>query len=98
MDGAACEVPRVRTTTTILEGSWLVRHGPELVGPLGEIHDATTASGAAALFGFIGVDAEQRKAAGRRVANSSLCRSARQPVRATSRAQPTQTLLQDWAA
>lgn len=36
-----------------------------MVGPLVEIHDATSASGTAALFGFVGVPAEQRKAAGR---------------------------------
>lgn len=35
-----------------------------MVGPLAEIHDATTASGAAALFGFVGVSAEQRVAIG----------------------------------
>jgi hypothetical protein len=34
------------------------------VGPMGEIHDATTASGAAALFGFLGIDADRREAAG----------------------------------
>jgi monoamine oxidase len=31
-----------------------------VVGPMAEIHDATTASGSAALFGFLGVGAEQR--------------------------------------
>jgi monoamine oxidase len=36
-----------------------------MVGPLVEVHDATTASGQAALFGFVGVPAEQRAAAGR---------------------------------
>jgi monoamine oxidase len=35
-----------------------------MVGPLVEIHDATTAAGAAALFGFVGVPAAQRKAIG----------------------------------
>ncbi|WP_245283095.1 FAD-dependent oxidoreductase [Aureimonas altamirensis] len=35
-----------------------------MVGPLVEIHDATTASGHAALFGFVGVNAEQRIALG----------------------------------
>jgi monoamine oxidase len=34
------------------------------VGPMGEIHDATTASGAAALFGFLGIDADRRQTAG----------------------------------
>lgn len=31
-----------------------------LVGPLAEIHDATTASGKAALFGFVGLSAQRR--------------------------------------
>jgi monoamine oxidase len=35
-----------------------------MVGPLVEIHDATTASGAAALFGFVGVSVDQRAAIG----------------------------------
>ena len=34
------------------------------VGPLVEIHDATLASGAAALFGFVGLDSRQRTAVG----------------------------------
>lgn len=32
-----------------------------MVGPLSEVHDATTASGNAALFGFLGLSAEQRR-------------------------------------
>ncbi|MDQ3560311.1 MAG: FAD-dependent oxidoreductase [Pseudomonadota bacterium] len=36
-----------------------------MVGPLAEIHDATTASGKAALFGFVGIPAEHRKKLGR---------------------------------
>ena len=36
-----------------------------MAGPLVEIHDATTASGRAALFGFVGVPAERRAAVGR---------------------------------
>lgn len=36
-----------------------------MVGPLVEIHDATTTSGQAALFGFVGLSAEQRDAVGR---------------------------------
>ena len=35
-----------------------------MVGPMAEMHDATTASGRAALFGFLGIDAEQRAAVG----------------------------------
>lgn len=35
-----------------------------MVGPMGEIHDATTAGGAAALFGFLGIDADRRATVG----------------------------------
>jgi monoamine oxidase len=35
-----------------------------MVGPLVEIHNATTASGRAALFGFVGVGAQQRASLG----------------------------------
>jgi monoamine oxidase len=35
-----------------------------MVGPMVEMHDATTASGGAALFGFLGLDSEQRVAMG----------------------------------
>lgn len=36
-----------------------------MVGPLSEIHDATTASGKAALFGFVGIPVRQRERVGR---------------------------------
>ena len=68
-----------------------------MVGPLVEIHDATTASGQAALFGFVGVPAEQRKAASR---DAIVAASVRQlallfgPKAGTPRA----TLFKDWAA
>lgn len=38
-----------------------------MAGPLAEIHDATTASGGAALFGFVGLDWDQRRVAGKAV-------------------------------
>lgn len=67
------------------------------VGPLVEIHDATSASGAAALFGFLGVGADQRAAIG----TEALVRaSVAQLVRLFGRdaAPPRATLLKDWAA
>lgn len=67
-----------------------------LSGPMGEIHDATTAAGVAALFGFIGVPTAQRAAVGRDV----LVRSAvDQLVRlfGPEAGRPRATLLQDWA-
>lgn len=67
-----------------------------MVGPLAEIHDATTASGRAALFGFAGVPAANRAALG----EDALIRAAIQqfarlfgPEAATPRA----TLVKDWA-
>lgn len=67
-----------------------------LVGPLAEIHDATTESGKAALFGFAGVPATNRAAIG----EDALTKAAIQqftrlfgPEAATPRA----TLVKDWA-
>ena len=66
------------------------------VGPLVEVHDATTASGQPALFGFIGVSAKRRAEVGREV----IIAAAIQQLgilfgpRATS---PRATLLKDWA-
>lgn len=67
------------------------------VGPLVEIHDATLASGAAALFGFIGLDRRQRMAAG----EEALVRAAvAQLVRlfGPEAGQPQATLFKDWTA
>jgi monoamine oxidase len=66
-------------------------------GPLVEIHDATTASGQAALFGFVGPDAGQRATMGEK----ALCASAvTQLVRlfGPQAANPTATLFKDWSA
>lgn len=66
-------------------------------GPLVEIHDATTASHQAALFGFVGPDAAQRAAMGEK----ALCASAvTQLVRlfGPKAAYPTATLFKDWSA
>ncbi|BCH26526.1 hypothetical protein MesoLjLb_63110 [Mesorhizobium sp. L-8-3] len=68
-----------------------------MVGPLVEIHDATTASGKAALFGFVGLSADEREAAGR---DAIVAGAVRQlaglfgPQAGTPRA----TLFKDWAA
>ncbi len=67
------------------------------VGPMGEIHDATTASGAAALFGFIGIDADRRQTAGiallTRACLDQLVRLFGDEAR-----RPAATLLMDWTA
>ncbi len=67
-----------------------------MTGPLLEIHDATTATGKAALFGFVGVPASHRAAAGRdAIIEASVQQLARLfgPEAGTPRA----TLLKDWA-
>jgi len=68
-----------------------------MVGPLVEIHDATTASGTPALFGFVGVPAEQRRAAGR---DAIIAASIRQlaGLFGPEAAKPVATLFKDWAA
>jgi len=67
------------------------------VGPLGEIHDATSASGAAALFGFGGLSRQQRIAAGEdAIAQASIAQLTR--LFGASAAQPRATLLKDWTA
>lgn len=67
-----------------------------MVGPLVEIHDATSASGAAALFGFVGVPAEPRKAAG---GDAIIAASIRQltTLFGPQAAAPVATLFKDWA-
>lgn len=68
-----------------------------MVGPLVEIHDATTASGQAALFGFVGVPAEQRAALGRDAIVAAAIQQLAYlfgPQAATPRA----TLFKDWTA
>jgi monoamine oxidase len=68
-----------------------------MMGPLVEIHDATTASGKAALFGFVGVPAGQRRAAGR---DAIIAASVQQlaSLFGPEAAAPAATLLKDWAA
>jgi monoamine oxidase len=67
-----------------------------LVGPLVEIHDATTASGAAALLGFLGVGADQRASIGEEALTQAcveqLCRLFGDEAR-----RPRATLIKDWA-
>lgn len=68
-----------------------------LVGPLAEIHDATTAAGDAALFGFLGVDADQRAALGEAAITRACLDQLARLFGADARA-PRTTLLKDWAA
>ena len=67
------------------------------VGPLVEIHDATLASGSAALFGFVGLDRRQRIVAGEEaIVSAAIAQLVRlfDPMAG----QPQETLLKDWAA
>ncbi|MBN9078005.1 MAG: FAD-dependent oxidoreductase [Rhizobiales bacterium] len=68
-----------------------------MVGPLAEIHDATTASGRAALFGFIGIGAQQRASLGE---DALLAACVEQFVRifGSDAANPRAMLYKDWAA
>jgi monoamine oxidase len=68
-----------------------------MAGPLVEIHDATTASGQAALFGFLGIPAQYRVEAGH---DALIAASVRQLVQlfGPRAATPRATLLKDWAA
>ena len=68
-----------------------------LVGPLAEMHDATTLSGRAALFGFVGVGAEQRAALGTD-ALTTACLAQLSRLFGPMAAEPRATLLKDWAA
>ena len=67
-----------------------------MVGPLVEIHDATSASGTAALFGFVGMPAGQRQTAGR---DAVIAASLRQlaTLFGPQAASPVATLYKDWA-
>lgn len=66
-------------------------------GPLVEIHDATSASGSAALFGFVGLDRKQRMAVGEAaLVKASIAQLVR--LFGPSAGQPRATLFKDWTA
>ncbi|EJC79314.1 monoamine oxidase [Rhizobium leguminosarum bv. trifolii WSM2297] len=68
-----------------------------MVGPLVEIHDATTASGKAALFGFPGVGADQRAALGEEMLKQA-CLAQLSRLFGSGALAPRAVLLKDWAA
>lgn len=68
-----------------------------MVGPMVEMHDATTASGKAALFGFLGVGADQRAAIGEEGLKAA-CLDQFVRVFGPEARQPAATVLKDWAA
>lgn len=68
-----------------------------MVGPMLEMHDATTSSGRAALMGFIGVPAEQRAVRGEEdLTTACLAQLAR--IFGPCATNPLRTLIKDWAA
>jgi monoamine oxidase len=68
-----------------------------MVGPMPEIHDATTASGQAALFGFLGVGAADRLRMGEE-ALAQACLAQLTRIFGAEAANPRATLYKDWAA
>jgi monoamine oxidase len=68
-----------------------------LVGVLAEIHDATTASGKAALLGFVGAGVEARAALGE-AALTKACVEQLAHLYGPEAMQPRATILKDWAA
>ena len=68
-----------------------------MAGPLAEIHDATTAAGQAALFGFVGLPARQRAQLGRE-ALIGACTAQLARLFGPEAARPDATLYTDWAA
>ena len=68
-----------------------------MVGPMPEIHDATTADGAPALFGFVGVAADQRASIGEAPLTAA-CLAQLVRMFGTEAATPRTTLIKDWAA
>jgi monoamine oxidase len=68
-----------------------------MVGPMMEMHDATTASVKAALFGFLGVAAEQRVLLGEE-ALTRACLDQFARIFGEEAGGPRATLFKDWAA
>lgn len=68
-----------------------------MVGPMPEMHDATTASGQAALFGFLGIGVEQRATLGEE-ALTHACLDQLARLFGPDARRPHATLLKDWAA
>nr|WP_225777720.1 FAD-dependent oxidoreductase [Pseudomonas sp. Marseille-Q3773] len=71
--------------------------GRSSIGPIAEVHDASTPQGGAALFGFIGVPATSRKALGEKELKA-LCRAQLARMYGPSAAFPEAEFIKDWAA
>ncbi|SCU90773.1 LAFA_0F00188g1_1 [Lachancea sp. 'fantastica'] len=68
-----------------------------MIGPMLEIHDATTASGNAALMGFLGISPAQRVALGDE-AVKNVCIDQLVRIFGEQARYPTSTIIKDWAA
>ncbi|ANL72057.1 amine oxidase protein [Rhizobium phaseoli] len=68
-----------------------------MVGPMVEMHDATLANGKTALFGFLGVGADQRAALGDE-ALTKACLAQFGRIFGADALEPRATILKDWAA
>lgn len=66
-----------------------------MLGPLVEMHDASTSSGLAALFGFIGLPAKSRSNLGARLHDECIAQLTRLFGPEANR--PVSTMVQDWA-
>ena len=78
-------------------GQGLSGTAQSMVGPMVEIHDATTTSGKAALFGFLGVGADQRASVGDEKLKLA-CVEQLARLFGPQASSPRATLLKDWAA
>jgi monoamine oxidase len=67
-----------------------------MVGPMLEMHDATTRSGAPALFGFLGVSPAERRSLGAD-ALTRACVAQFARIFGPEAQTPTATILKDWA-
>src|SRR5690349_5947387 len=68
-----------------------------MVGPMVEMHDATTRSGSASLFGFLGMSPAQRQAVGEQTLTEA-CIDQFERIFGPEAGTPTSTLFKDWAA
>jgi monoamine oxidase len=68
-----------------------------MVGPMLEIHDATTATGRPALFGFLGAGPVERQRMGEQ-AIAAACLAQFERIFGPEARTPTATLIKDWAA
>jgi monoamine oxidase len=78
-------------------GDGLSGTAQSLVGPLAEMHDASTASGQAALFGFLRVGADQRAVVGQE-ALTRACLAQLARIFGPMALEPRATLMKDWTA